>query len=74
MTNTLHSHGVGSIERQPPEEGEQPELTHEALGPAEPLAEGASDYFLGALVLRGHEDGGIEIFDGLQRTTTLTIL
>ncbi|MEO0590759.1 MAG: EAL domain-containing protein [Pseudomonadota bacterium] len=35
MTNTLHSHGVGSIERQPPEEGEQPELTHEALGPAE---------------------------------------
>lgn len=32
------------------------------------------DYFLGAVVLRPSADGGYDIYDGLQRLTTLTIL
>src|SRR5262249_6300 len=32
------------------------------------------DYFLGAMVLRPSADGRCEVFDGLQRLTSLTIL
>lgn len=59
-------------ETEPTEDDDQldSEFSLLSTGGAPPLA----DYFLGAIVTRTADDGTTEIYDGLQRITTLTIL
>jgi hypothetical protein len=45
-----------------------------ASPPAGPTRAGLGVYFLGSMVVMRASDGTLEIYDGLQRTTTLTVL
>ncbi len=62
---------VSVIDDDGPGEGGQPDT---ALSPDSDEEEITPGYHLGEVVLRGLDESRFEIFDGLQRVTTLTIL